>query len=152
MGRAMMDRNHLTKAGYAMPDSLLTTPLSIQEAKLKNPLSLAFVGDTVWDLLVRQRLLEGQMHAGALHRRAIAQVNAGAQAEAAARIEPVLTEEEQAIFRRGCNAHARHAVPKNQSPVAYSRASGLEALMGYLYLTGQNRRIQELFDIAVCIP
>lgn len=135
-----------------MSDSLLDTPLSIQEAKLKNPLSLAFVGDTVWDLLVRQSLLKGQMHAGALHRHAVARVNAGAQAEVAVCIEPRLTEEERSVFRRGCNAHARHAAPRNQDPVAYSRASGLEALIGYLYLTGQNARIRELFDIAACIP
>lgn len=135
-----------------MPDSLLDTPLSLKEAKLKNPLALAFVGDTVWDLLVRQRLLKGQLRAGALHRQAIAQVNAGAQAAAAERIEPLLSEDERDIFRRGCNAHARHAAPKNQDPVAYSRASGLEALMGYLYLTGQSGRIRELFDIAAGIP
>lgn len=126
-------------------------PFSVQEAKLKNPLSLAYLGDTVWDLLIRQRLLEGQMQAGALHRRAVRQANAGAQAQAAERIEPLLTEEERDVFRRGQNAHARHAVPKNQDPVAYSRATGLEALMGYLYLVGRGERIVELFDIGVPI-
>lgn len=132
--------------------SLFESPLTIKEAKLKNPLSLAYLGDTVWDLLVRRRLLEHDMKAGALHRRAVTQVNAGAQAEAAGRIEGLLSPEESDIFRRGCNAHARHNTPKNQDPVAYSRASGLEALMGYLYLTGQTERIRELFDIAAPIP
>ena len=113
-------------------------PFSVQEAKLKNPLSLAYLGDTVWDLLIRQRLL-------------VRQANAGAQAQAAERIEPLLTEEERDVFRRGQNAHARHAVPKNQDPVAYSRATGLEALMGYLYLVGRSERIVELFDIGVPI-
>jgi len=129
--------------------SLLPHPLSLMEAKLKNPLALAFMGDTVWDLLIRQRLLLSQAHVNALHKQAIRQVNAGAQSEAAGRIEPHLTEAEADIFRRGCNAHARHNAPKNQDPYAYSRATGLEALFGYLYLTGQEERIAELFDIAV---
>ena len=129
-----------------MPDSLLPKPFSLQEAKLKNPLALAYLGDTVWDLLIRQRLL-----AGALHRRAILLANAGAQAEAAARIEPVLSPEEADVMRCGQNAHAHHRAPKNQDPVNYSRATGLEALMGYLYLTGQTGRIAELFDIGVPI-
>lgn len=128
------------------------TPLTHQEAKLKNPLALAFMGDTVWDLLIRQRLLCSQAHVNVLHKQAIQQVNAGAQAEAAGRIEPHLTEEEADIFRRGCNAHSRHNAPKNQDPYAYSRATGLEALFGYLYLTKQEERIAELFDIGAGIP
>lgn len=131
---------------------LLPAPLTPTEARLKNPLALAFMGDTVWDLLIRQRLLLSQAHVNALHKQAVKQVNAGAQAEAAARIEGHLTEAEADLFRRGCNAHARHNAPKNQDPYAYSRATGLEALFGYLYLTGQNERIAELFDIGVPMP
>lgn len=130
---------------------LLSKSLAHQEAKLKNPLALAFMGDTVWDLLVRQKLLLSQAHVNALHKQAIAQVNAGAQARAAELIEPHLTEAEGDIFRRGCNAHSRHNAPKNQDPYAYSRATGLEALFGYLYLTGQEERIAELFDIGTGI-
>lgn len=130
---------------------LLSSALSEREARLKSPLALAFVGDTVWDLLIRQRLLLTQARVGALHRQAVRCVNAGAQAESASRVEPRLTPEEADIFRRGCNAHARHAAPKNQDPFAYSRATGLEALFGYLYLTGQEQRIRELFDIAAPI-
>ena len=129
--------------------TLLPHPLTTTEARLKNPLSLAFMGDTVWDLLIRQRLLLSQAQVNALHKQAIRLVNAGAQAEAAGRIEALLTEAEGDIFRRGCNAHSRHNAPKNQDPYAYSRATGLEALFGYLYLTGQEERIAELFDIAV---
>jgi ribonuclease-3 family protein len=128
--------------------TLLPQPLTIQQARMKNPLSLAFVGDTIWDLLTRQQLLATQLKAGALHKQAIQRVNAGAQAQCAARVEPHLTEEEMDVFRRGQNAHARHATPKNQDPYAYSRATGLEALLGYLYLTGQNERILDLFSIA----
>lgn len=120
-------------------------------AKLKSPLSLAFIGDTVWDLLVRRRLLKSSEKAGALHRSAIQQVNAGAQAQASLLIQPCLTEAEGEIFRRGMNAHAKHAAPKNQDPMDYSRATGLEALFGYLYLSGQIERIAELFDIAAPI-
>ena len=128
------------------------TPLTPKEAQLKNPLALAFIGDTVWDLLVRGRLLRSAARVNALHRQAIALVNAGAQAQAYARLEPHFLPEERDIARRGANAHARHSAPKNQDPVAYSRATGLEALFGYLYLTGQEERILQLFDIGVEIP
>lgn len=130
--------------------SILPRPLSPEAARLKNPLSLAFVGDTVWDLLVRQRLLLSQAHVNALHKQAVSQVNAGAQAQAAALLEPRLTEPERDVFRRGQNAHARHNAPKNQNPAAYSRATALEALLGYLYLTGQEERILELFEKTQC--
>ena len=130
--------------------SLLARPLSPQEARLKNPLSLAFVGDTVWDLLTRQQLLFSQAHVNALHRQAVSRVNAGAQAQAAALIEPHLSAEEADIFRRGQNAHSRHHVPKNQDPYAYSRATGLEALLGYLYLSGQEERILQLYQLTIC--
>jgi ribonuclease-3 family protein len=84
--------------------------------------------------------------------RSAAQVNAGAQAEAYGRIEKHLSQEELEIARRGANAHARHHTPKNQNPVAYSQATGLEAVLGYLYLTGQMARIAELFDIGAEMP
>jgi len=129
--------------------SLLPEPISIQQARMKNPLALAFVGDTVWDLLTRQRLLMSQAHVNALHRQAVGQVNAGAQAASAALVEPHLTEAEAEIFRRGQNAHARHNTPKNQDPYAYSRATALETLLGYLYLTGQTERILQLYAIAM---
>ncbi|MBQ7867701.1 MAG: ribonuclease III [Clostridia bacterium] len=108
------------------------------------------MGDTVWDLLIRQQLLCSQAHVNALHKQAVSRVNAGAQAQAAAKIEPHLTEAEGDIFRRGQNAHSRHNTPKNQDPYAYSRATGLEALLGYLYLTGQTQRILDLFSL--CQP
>jgi len=132
--------------------SLFPQPLSPQDARLKNPLALAFIGDTVWDLLVRSRLLRYPHRVNTLHRQAIALVNAGAQAQALARLLPLLSQEEADVLRRGQNAHARHMVPKNQDPVAYSQATGLEALLGYLYLSGQEARILELFDIAVPMP
>lgn len=130
-------------------NSLLQDPLSLHAAQLKSPLALAFLGDTLWDLLVRSRLLRSASPVNRLHRQAIAQVNAGAQAQALARVQPYLTQAESDILRRGQNAHSKHATPKNQDPVAYSHATGLEALFGYLYLTGQESRILQLFDIAL---
>ena len=119
---------------------------------LKNPLTLAFIGDTVWDLLVRSRLLHSRARVNSLHRRAVAQVNAGAQARALERLLPHLDPEEEAVLRRGQNAHTKHTAPKNQDPVDYSHATGLEALLGYLYLSGQGERILQLFDIAIPMP
>lgn len=132
-----------------MKDMLSEAVLSVTEAKMKNPLALAYVGDTIWDLLVRRRLLRSNAQAGTLHKRAVGMVNAGAQAEAFTRIEAHLTEAERDIARRGGNAHAHHAAPKNQDPVAYSKATGLEALFGYLYLSGQLERIAQLFELAL---
>lgn len=123
-------------------------PMGAREAALKNPLTLAFIGDTVWDLLVRQRLLNTAARVNALHRNATSMVNAGAQAKALTRVEPLLTPEEGDLVRRGANAHCKHVAPKNQDPVDYRRATGLETLVGWLYLTGQYARIHELFATA----
>lgn len=129
-------------------DSLISVPLSEKEAALKSPLSLAFLGDTVWDLMVRQELLQSQAKAGTLHKIASQRVNAASQAKAISILEPCLTQEELAIYHRGRNAHCHHNPPKNQTPLDYSLSSGLEALVGYLYLTGQNARLHELFQTA----
>ena len=123
-------------------------PMEMRDAAMKNPLTLAFIGDTVWDLLVRQRLLQSAARVNTLHRHATAWVNAGAQAQALAAIEPLLTEPEADVVRRGANAHAKHVAPRNQDPVAYRRATGLEALIGWLYLTGQHARVHALFEAA----
>lgn len=122
--------------------------MSARDAELKNPLALAFIGDTVWDLMVRQRLLNSAARVNALHRQATQMVNAGAQAEALKRIEPMLTEPERDIVRRGSNAHCGHVTPRNQRPVDYRRSTGLEALIGFLYLCGREARVRELFATA----
>ena len=91
-------------------------------------LALAHMGDAVYDLLVRRELCRaGRYTAGDLHRETIRYVSAAAQARAAARIQPVLTEEEAAVYRRGRNSHS-HAAPKSVSAGEYHAASGLEAL------------------------
>ena len=127
----------------------LFAPLSAREASLKSPLSLALLGDTVWDLLIRRELLATQKNAGALHRAAVLRVNAHAQRQVMDKLSPLLTPDEADIARRGQNAHAHHAAPKNQDPVDYSRATALEALVGYLYLSGQRERLAALYRAAI---
>ena len=119
-----------------------------QQARLLNSLQLAHVGDTVWELLVRSRMLYRGYNVRHMHREAIACVNAGAQARAMARIWPVLTEDEADVARRGRNAHPHHAAPRNQEAADYHQATALEALVGYLYLTGQEDRLLTLFRIS----
>ena len=115
--------------------------------RLYSPQALAFLGDAVYELLVRERLVcEGNRPAGALHKRSVAMVRAEAQAEAVEKLLPCLTEAERAVYRRGRNAHV-HAIPKNASRGQYTRAAGLEALFGWLYLQGQLERINQLFGI-----
>lgn len=123
-------------------------PMEAAKARLLNPLQLAYMGDTVWELMVRAFLMETGHNVHKLHKLATGQVNAGAQAQAAARLAPYLTAEEQELVRRGRNAHARHSAPRNQNPADYSSATGLETLMGFLYLTGQAERLRELFRLS----
>ncbi len=113
-----------------------------------SPLQLAYIGDTVWDLMVRTNLLHTGKNLHNMHCAAISRVNAKAQAQALSRLSDKLTVEEADMVRRGRNAHPRHGAPKNQDPAAYSQATGLETLIGYLYLTGRNERLQELYQMA----
>ncbi len=119
-----------------------------QKARLLSPLQLAYIGDAVWDILVRTVLIRRGLNVRHMHSEAIRRVNAGAQAQALRRIDPMLTETERGIALRGRNAHPHHSVPKNQNPEDYSDATGLESLIGYLYLTGDEERLRTLFDIA----
>ncbi len=112
-----------------------------------SPLTLAFIGDGVYDLLVREKLVcEANRPVGALNNEKIKTVCCTAQARIARGILSTLTEEEQEVFRRGKNAHAQ-TVPKNAKPSDYHLATGIEALFGYLYLKGSDERIRELFAL-----
>lgn len=112
-----------------------------------SPLSLAFIGDTVFDLLARGELVGGEnRQIGDLHKRACTMVCAAAQAKAAEQILPLLTEEESDCFRRGRNA-SPSGRPKNQTSRDYHYATGLECLFGMLYITGKYERIKELYEI-----
>lgn len=112
-------------------------------------LALAHIGDAVFELLVRTRLcLCGGTNNNRLHQDTVAQVCASAQAAFADRIAPLLTEAENAYYRRGRNAHP-HSMPKSASPAVYARATGVETLFGALYLLGQQARIEALFAAAM---
>jgi ribonuclease-3 family protein len=111
-----------------------------------SPLNLAFVGDTVFDLLVRSELVcEANRPVNALHKSASSKVCAKAQAAAMNSIIPMLSEDELAVFKRGRNARTG-GIPKNQSSADYHYATGLECLFGWLYLKGRTERIRELYS------
>ena len=114
-----------------------------------NPLQMAYVGDTVHDLYVRSMLLSRGMAVGKMHWQAVRMVSAGAQARMLERIEPELTQEEADIARRGRNSQAKHAAPRHADPADYAHATALEALWGYLYLSGQTQRLDELMKLAL---
>ena len=110
-------------------------------------LGLAHMGDAVFELLVRERLCaSGLAKSEQLHRATVEHVSAPAQAVFADAILPALSEAELAIYRRGRNTHV-HAVPKNATHGQYAKATGLETLLGSLYLSGQLDRIEELFSV-----
>lgn len=112
-------------------------------------LALAHVGDGVYELMVRTRLCaSGLATAKTLHKETVARVRAPAQAVAMEALLPLLTEDEQDLYHRGRNAKV-HAIPKGADPKEYHAATALEALFGYLYLSGNTARLCELFD-AIC--
>lgn len=111
-----------------------------------NPLVLAYIGDTVYDLFVRSWLIEqSDATAHGLHVMASKRVCAAAQAKGARAIMDELSEEELYIFKRGRNSHMG-TVPKHAEMADYRAASGLEALLGYLYLAGNDERLTELMQ------
>ena len=112
-----------------------------------NPLSLAFMGDGVLELLVRQNLVErSRLLPGKLHAEAVRYVSARSQFLEMKLLEPMLTEEEHAVFRRGKNAN-KATVAKHASVEEYRTSTGFECLLGWLYLKGRNERIMELMDV-----
>lgn len=116
-----------------------------------SPLTLAFVGDGVYDLLVREHLVrKANRPVGELNKVKVSLVNCKSQAEFAKQIIPSLTEKELSVYKRGRNA-APKCTPKNGSVADYHSATGLEALFGYLHLNGENGRIAELFNMIIHI-
>ena len=123
----------------------ITEPVPKERASLMNPVVLAFVGDAVYTLLVRTELaVNSAAKANELNKRAAEIVSAHGQSGALERMLPLLTEEEDAVYRRGRNAK-KTTKSKNASVADYVRSTGFEALLGYLYLTGQTDRIRQLF-------
>ena len=117
------------------------------DLKQLSPLTLAFIGDTVFDLLVREKLIcEANRPANDLHRLAVRDVKASAQAEFVNILSPYFTEEEMNIYKRGRNAKSGHTA-KNATTRDYHMATGLEAVFGWLYLNGKIQRIKYLYNI-----
>ena len=128
---------------------LKSEPLSEKEAAAYSPNVLAFYGDSVYETLVRENIvLNHQTNAGKLHELAVKRVRASFQSEAVNIVEPLLTEKEADILRRGRNAGGI-SIPKSAKASEYRRATALETLFGYLALSGQNDRLRELFDAII---
>lgn len=123
--------------------------LNFQKAQVDaiSNLGLAHMGDAAFEVMVRAWLCSNGDHTvKRLHRDAIEMVKAPAQAKFAQKLLPILTEEEQAYYRRGKNTHT-HAAPKAATPKEYAMATGLETLFGALFLMGRQERLNELFGI-----
>lgn len=115
-------------------------------AKEYSPLVLAYIGDAVYELYVRRRLVYSHnIQVDRLHKMAVSIVNSSAQAKNFHKIESILTKEEMNIFKRGRNA--KSSVPKNSDMSEYKTATGLEALIGYIYLCGDKNRLDEIMNM-----
>ena len=125
--------------------------LEISEKKINgnslNGLSLAFIGDAVYEIMVREHLLQhGSLQVGKLHKMAVEFGRESFQADVFDFLEPILDEDECSILHRGRNASATH-IPKGANAIEYRKATGVESLFGWLYLEGKNERIRELFEM-----
>ncbi len=118
-----------------------------EHGTLPGSLELAYLGDSLYDLYVREHLVARGGRVKELHRRAISLVCAHAQSEALARVQDMLTDAERDVVRRARNAH--QSPPRNADPGEYHHATALEALIGWLYVTGQRDRMNEVLAMAV---
>lgn len=135
MEKSIMDLMSALKESWELPDV---------DVRTYSPLVLAYIGDAVYELVIRSLLVgRGNAQANRLHKEASTLVNAGAQSASLERIKEELTEEEMQVFKRGRNANSA-TMAKHATMSDYRRATGFEALMGYLYLTGRMERILEL--------
>ena len=119
-----------------------------QNYKFLNGTALAYIGDSVYELFVRKRLLDrGEVHSDMLHKQAINYVSADGQSKALKSMLEELTDEELAVVKRARNRKII-SKPKNATPMTYKWATALEALVGYLYLTEQDERLNEILEMA----
>ncbi len=123
----------------------LLTTITENEARILSPVTLAFVGDAVYSLYVRERLTT-DFNTGTLQKLTSAEVSAHGQSGLLEKIQPLFTEEENDIFKRGRNAK-KSTRSKSASVAEYNRSTGFEAVLGYLYLTGQYERISQLLEV-----
>lgn len=126
----------------------LNATLTADQLSTVSELALAHVGDAVFELLTRTELIcaGSRQRVRELHAQTVARVTAPAQAAFVEAILPSLRPEETAVYKRGRNAHS-HPAPKSATPGQYARATGLETLFGWLWLTGQKERVAELYRI-----
>lgn len=121
------------------------------DAKMVSPLGLAYIGDAVYDVYIRSYVLgRGNTGVNKLHKTSTGYVSARAQSFIIHNLSDMLTEEEEAVYRRGRNAHSNTSA-KNADIVDYRHATGFEALIGYLFISGRTERLQELVDKAIQI-
>ena len=118
-------------------------------ARQLNALQLAYMGDTIFDLLARTELMFTDLHVKQMHGKVTEVVNARAQSRGLQAIHHLLDEDECDIVRRARNAHLGHNIPHAATREEYLNATGYEALMGYLYLTGQMNRAQMLYKLSL---
>ena len=128
-----------------MNENFLCDIMSETELSTVSAASLAYLGDSVLEIMVRERLVRRGVKNPSVE--SLKYVTAPVQSDALERILPILTEAEDDVYRRGRNS-VHSGVPRHATPAQYRRATGLEALFGHLYLTGQNARIRELFSVA----
>ncbi len=133
-----------------MEFDILKGKFTINEARGLNPLVLAFIGDAIYEVFVRTYLVDNNryMSAHKLHVKAVSFVKAHAQSEIMKKIEDKLTEEEYSIFKRGRNSKSG-TVPKNAQVQEYRVATGFETLIGFLYITEQVDRLNELLEMII---
>ena len=119
--------------------------LTGEDIMMLSPLQLAYVGDAVYELLVRTYLMERGLSVGQLHKLATKYVKAKAQSDIVHAIEDELTEKEKTIVKRGRNSKS-NTTPKNAEMIHYKYSTGFEALIGYLYLQGEEERLKQVFE------
>ena len=132
-------------------DTYMQELFQMKEVDIKeySPLTLAYIGDSIYDLIIKSLVVnEGNRQVQKLHKETSMRVQASAQSKMMRAIQEHLTEEEHAVFKRGRNAKSV-SLAKNQSITDYRRATGFEALMGYLYLKKEWKRMLELVKIGL---
>lgn len=122
---------------------MMNKALSPEQARMLSPLQLAYVGDSVHTLIVRNHLLLKNLNVKKMHQKSVQAVCAVNQSRILENLLPLLSEDELSLVKRGRNAHAHHNGPKSASTSEYAGATGLETLLGYLYLTRNEERLNE---------
>ena len=149
MEEGLISVNRQADSRSMLAEILVAFPGKKQDIRTYSPLTLAYVGDGVYDLIIRTVVVErANRPANELHRITVKYVSANAQSKIVQALMEDLTEEEQSIYRRGKNSKP-HTTAKNASVADYMKATGFEAVIGYLYLTDQMPRILELVKLGI---